>query len=222
MADAREEHVWTKHAIDDHPYIEPYESAVYLEALLDLTEQVNTMIDCGCGSGLWAPIFRNYKYIGIDQNEAMLKIALQHFPSANLVSSNDELKEELLDKYSKTFIMHNFRQSLSSIFGSIKVDLAFCSAVLQHNRESDKVEFINTVRDVLRPKGYWVFTETTFTPTNFNPPFLRFEEGCTDGWSYTRKGWIEFMDKYGFSIIDKFAEDDKLFRANYYLFQKKD
>lgn len=199
MADAREVHVWTEHAERDHTTRQPYEHSSHIDALMAETKNVKTVIDYGCGSGLWRPCFRDYDYIGIDQNEAMIKVAKSRDFSGI--------------KHKTSFMQRNFFRD--GVLDTPVVDLVWTSAVLQHNRhEPDKRETVEHLRSVIRDGGYLLFTENTFTRFNHNPPFLNFEEGCTDGWSFTQQGWIDFIEKIGFKLI----KNDPF---NYYLFQKK-
>ena len=233
MADAREEHVWTRHAKDDHFRIEPYTKNANIEHLMSKMDfKPETVMDVGCGSGLWRPVFKDVIYVGVEQNDTMLDAAVKHYPKcmcykdpkipgvADSVMSRSEYKDTF-------FVKYNARERFVDLFKFVEMpgytgqmmmpqfftpSLVFFSAVLQHNRESDKVEIFNNLKDFIVPGKYLMFTENTFTPTNFNPPFLRFEEGQTDGWSYTQKGWIDFVSKFGFEIIENEPFNFYLFR----------
>jgi len=205
MADAREQGVWSEHARLDHTKAEPYTYSKEIDSLLENTypNGIKLVMDVGCGSGLWRRIFSEYDYVGVDQNEDMINLAL---------------KRNFIDIPKSTrFLIGNARK-LSDVWIRCKQkpDLIFCSAVLQHNRhEPDKREVVEEINRTLRPHGYFLFTENTFAPHNFNPPFNRFQEGQTDGWSFTQKGWEDFMNLCGFTLI----KNDPF---NFYLFQKED
>lgn len=202
MADAREQSVWSNHAIKDHTNKEPYEFSDNIDYLLGYTENVKTVIDIGCGSGLWRPCFKQFDYVGVDQNPHMIDIAKgRMFPSIGRKT------EFMLGNAMDSNVLERIKDK------GIDLDLVWFSAVLQHNREIDKIVIMNNLHDFIDKGEYLMFTENTFTPTNYNPPFLRFEEGQTDGWSYTQKGWINFIEQYGFKKI-------KNEPANFYLFRK--
>ena len=201
MADGREQEVWSIHALDDHTHIEPYHAHVgSIKELLKEIKETNIVWDMGCGSGLWRPIFKDFDYYGVDQNKEMIKIA-------------DERDFSYINKVTE-FCLSNLRTLNEDAKKLPKPDLIWFSAVLQHNRhEPDKREILETVAKLLSKGKYLMFTETTFTLTNFHPPFTKFEEGCTDNYSFTSKGWIEYVEKFGFKIL--INEPD-----NYYLFEK--
>ena len=227
MADAREEHVWTEHALKDHVNIEPYKECKAIDNLLKIMEITpKIVVDMGCGSGLWRPIFKDMNYIGVDQNEAMISVASRHYPRAMIyqvpnvpgVASDIQFFRSTKDTF---FIRYNLRDNMESLFEIqyssfsklLDIDLIWFSAVLQHNRESDKDEIMSNVRKLLQPGKYLMFTETVFTPSNLPPQYLTFKEGMTDGWSYTRLGWNKYISKFGFELIvnDPF---------NYFLFRR--
>lgn len=199
MADARDKNVWSRHAIEDHSVATPYEKSELVENLLSLTKGVKTVWDLGCGSGLWRPIFRDYDYVGIDQNQDMINVGLS--------------REYNINKKTQ-FTLHNLREDFNSLKVT-KPDLIWLSAVLQHNRhEPDKREVLENISNILDSGKYLMFTENTFTQFNHNPPFLTFYEGCTDGWSFTQKGWKEYIEDFGFKLLNNDT-------FNFYLFKKK-
>lgn len=199
MADGRDSGVWSEHARRDHTKIDAYVGSHLVDNLLKLTKNVNTVWDLGCGSGLWRPVFKNYNYVGIDQNTDMLDVAVKRDFS-------------YIEKTTQ-FIQSNLRTPFN--LKAQKPDLVWFSAVLQHNRhEPDKREILENISSLLTKGKYLMFTENTFTPLNYNPPFLSFFEGCTDGWSFTQKGWIDYIEEFGFKIIENNP-------FNFYLFIKK-
>lgn len=200
MADGREQGVWSEHALRDHAKQKPYTHAGALTNLLKLTDKVKTVWDLGCGSGLWRPIFKDYSYVGVDQNTEMLSVA----------NSRDfkDIKKPTM------FVQSNLRNFSEEVLALKKPDLIWLSAVLQHNRhDPDKTEILKNIAKVLSKGKYLMFTENTFTEKNYNPPFLRFEEGCSDGWSFTQKGWKEYIEKFGFKLVENYP-------FNFYLFEK--
>ena len=215
MADAREEHVWSEHALRDHTNLTPYVGCTYIDDLLKLTKGVKLVMDLGCGSGLWRPVFNKFKYIGLDQNKDMINVAKQHYPEAYVC--HDPNATWLNDWLGDTaFAQYNGRQILTNIFDKGHIpDLVWCSAVLQHNRESDKDEIIKNVYNLLTPGKYWMFTECTFDLAENNYKHVNnvYSEDMTDGWSYTSKGWERFMNDRGFKLVG-------MARFNYYLWER--
>ena len=219
MADAREEHVWTEHAVRDHTKIKPYEYCVEIDHFITkMDRKPKIVVDMGCGSGLWRPTFKDVHYIGIDQNQAMIDVAVRHYPDclAYQIPDVPGVMTKIVDGYwnykDTFFIRHNLRSGLDKVFEiqgkgdpvpwTLDIDFVWFSAVLQHNRESDKTEIMEQVAKILAPGKYLMFTETTFTPGNLPPGHVSFVEGMSDGWSYTRKGWIDYISKFGFKIIE--------------------
>ena len=235
MADAREESVWTKHAIEDHTKIKPYTHCVEIDNLISkMDSKPEIVTDLGCGSGLWRPIFKDMKYIGVDQNEAMIDTALRHFPNCMCYQNPEvpgvmtEIMNQFWDFKDTFFIRRNLRFDLDKVFEVdgrlnarsgeeeswiLDVDVVWFSAVIQHNRRSDQEQLMDQVSKILNKGRYLMFTETTFTPDNLPPSHLRFEEGMTDGWSYTRKGWKDFIEPFGFELIENEP-------FNYFLFRR--
>lgn len=216
MADAREQAVWTEHANKDHIEAIPYTEDPQINKLFEHLKDIKTVVDIGCGSGLWRNIFKDYCYIGIDQNEAMLKAARIHFPEAHFCWDIDQVHSSKWNGFDTMFILHNARDSFNQLFQYLpQPDLVWCSAVLQHNRHlPDKDEFVRNVHSLLKPNTYWMFTEVTFSleADNYHHVFKEYKEDMTDGNSFTRTGWIDFMQSRGFEIVDTARHDYYLFR----------
>ena len=184
MADAKDEGCWTNHA-KEHEIIKEYaitEDAPLRKMVLSL-EGVKTVVDLGCGSGLIRHLFDGYNYIGVDQNEAMIAVARKRFP-------ND------------TFHVCNGRKL--EVLGDASVDLFFTSAVLQHNLHNEKTEVVKEIVRVLRPGGYYLATENTFREDNYGTVFPRtlYADDLTDGYSFTPKGWENYMAPLGLRMIE--------------------
>jgi len=77
-------------------------------------------------------------------------------------------------------------------------DLAFVNmfnlihtcAVLQHSKHERKQEILKRFYTALKPLGYYLCTENTFP-----------EGKESDGYSFTEKGWIDFMATNGFNHL---------------------
>ena len=199
-ADARDEKVWTNHA-EEHRTEAPHGSnkktvPVVRQWLLDRVPLGSLVVDFGCGSGLWMPIFEGYNYYGLDQNAKMIQVAHERYP----------------DK------VNRFKQiSWNELpYEDNSVDVIFTSAVIQHNTHPDKEKVIREFYRVLKPGGYYVCTENTFRPDNYQTTFgsnTEFREDLNDGYSFTFSGWKKFMSLFGFKAI--FTQE-----PSEYLYQK--
>lgn len=186
MADSREEHVWTKHSIEQwdenktgHEFSE---EDLFRVKLLSL-ENVKSVVDVGCGGALWRKLFNGFDYTGCDQNESMIEHARKRFPNTPFVVSEGE----------------------SLPFADSSVDMVWTSAVLQHNRHERKSAVVKEFKRILRPGGYYFCTEDTLREDNFHHAFTApgatFHDGLDSGYSFTKVGWDKYMTGFGFKMI---------------------
>lgn len=204
MADARDVHVWDKHALEDHQTAKPYPRAEAIEAMLELTENIKLVVDMGCGSGLWRLCFKDFDYIGLDQSPEMIKTA---HTRGNYGLTKDT-------RFRQTNLRNKPLAQILETSGGKYPDLIWFSAVLQHNRhEPDKREILENVAQALKPGKYLMFTENTFCEENPMIPGTSFVEGKNDGNSYTRNQWKEVVESHGFKLLMNEP-------FNFYLFQK--
>lgn len=198
MADARDELVWTIHSEQHkaetlHKVTEDIFLRKKLCEILDPTMK-NVIVDFGCGSGLWRNLFKDYVYIGVDQNAGMIDVA----KSRNLQDATFQQIE-----WNKLPFLDE------------KVDLIFTSAVIQHNRHHDKIPVLKEFHRVLRPGGYYLCTENTFRSDNYNISFKDHKsltDQMTDGYSFTPNGWKDFMTSYGFEQVEYSYPSEYLYR----------
>lgn len=203
MADAREQHVWTNHAAEQAPET-PYEKSEVVEELLKLAKikTGTTVVDLGCGSGLWRRVFKKYNYIGIDQNTAMIQVA----------EGRDFTDIKKTTKFGEGNLRHlTMVPAVKKLKG--KIDLVWSSAVIQHNLHADKDEIMKEIYEMLSPNGFYMCTENTFTPDNYAHVFSEYKEDMSDGYSFTRKGWTQYFEKHGFAVLNEGP-------FNFYLIQK--
>ncbi len=186
MADGRDEKVWTFHA-GEHKNIwkahDVPEDAV-LRVMLKQANPKGPCLDYGCGSGLWKNLFKDFDYYGVDQNEAMIKVAKERWPDQ-----------------ADRFIQVNW---FGSHIDSGSVDLIFTSAVIQHNKHQDKDYMLKEFNRMLKPGGHYLMTECTFRPDNYRvafPGVPNFHDNLDDGYSFTKNGWEQFMGSYGFKLV---------------------
>lgn len=189
MADGREQHVWTQHAREHAEIKEAHKvSEDYcLRQWLKEVDPKGPCVDWGCGSGLWKNLFNGYQYFGVDQNPEMLRVARERWPE---------------DKGS--FIQVDW---YGSTMNAESVDLIFTSAVIQHNLHEQKDKVVQEFRRLLKPGGYYLCTETTFSPSNYShaAPGVPYSEDFSDGYSFTKSGWERYMKRHGFELVH-FAE----------------
>ena len=197
MADARDERVWTYHS-EEHKAekLHAVTEGIFLrrklrECLPDPTGCV--VVDFGCGSGLWRNLFKDYSYIGVDQNAGMINVA----KSRNLEDA--------------TFQQVEWNRLP---FSEGTVDLIFTSAVIQHNKHADKIPVLREFHRVLRPGGFYLCTENTFRLDNYQISFRGqpFTEHLDDGYSFTAPGWEEFMKAQGFEQLEFSSPSEYLYR----------
>jgi len=182
-ADARNEAVWTNHAREheretphrvnhDNPHLVIFKSI----------EGVDKVLDLGCGTALWRHVFAGSDYHGADQNEAMIRGARGRFPE---------------DKF---FVCNGMKLDFDSEY----FDLVFTASVLQHNRHEDKDKVVAEIHRVLRPGGYYWGDENTFREDNFRSTFgpkAVFSDDLQDNYSFTKAGWIKYMESRGFKFV---------------------
>lgn len=98
------------------------------------------VLDVGCGVGMFSYLFSSFDYTGIDQTPSMLKTARERNPDLRLIRGN----------------------ARSLPFPDAQFDLVFTRAVVQHNRGQDKLDVIDEITRVVRPKGYYLFSEADY------------------------------------------------------------
>lgn len=195
MADARDEGVWTRHAEEHKTHnlhaIQPQTKLRLM--LLKAAPKGGKVIDFGCGSGLWSPMFEDYEYTGLDQNANMISVAN---------SRNTGLKFQQIE-WNKIPLEDS------------SVDVIFTSAVLQHNKHDQKLPVLREFYRVLKPGGIYLATENTFRPDNCHVSFKGrpFDNEMDDGYSFTAKGWTLFMDREGFALNEYSAPSEYIWRS---------
>ncbi len=94
------------------------------------------------------------------------------------------------------------RLKFSNILENKWSDVVFTAGVLQHNvNHPDKGTCMLLISTNLKPGGYYFCTENTLpdgTPT--------------DGYSFDRSGWINFVESYRFKLIETASHDRYLFQ----------
>ena len=188
MADARDEMVWTNHAVEQwETNREPHQindDSILRSWLLGIKGEVNKVLDYGCGGGLWWNLFEGFDYYGYDQNENMIAHARKRFPA---------------DAY--RFVSSRWE---NPPFSESEFDLIFTSAVLQHNRHVDKEKVMPELVRIIRPGGYLMCTENTFREDNYRTTFPRepeWHENLDDGYSFTKSGWEKYMARFGLKLV---------------------
>lgn len=199
MADGREQEVWSKHAAE-HRAIQPYDSADDQQIrkwLLSYVPENGRVVDYGCGSGLWKNVFRGYSYEGLDQNSEMIKVAQDRYP--------EEAYRFRVTQWDKIPLPDN------------SVDCIFTSSVIQHNTHEHKRRILAEFRRILKPGGFYIMTENTFRPDNFQQhPVLGqepiFRNDMEDNYSFTVQGWCNFLNEAGFRPIEYQKPSEYLFQ----------
>ena len=195
MADTRDQAVWTGHAAQqlEIAAYRPQEGGLpdRLTAALNAEEWMS-VLDFGCGTGLWRAMFPptfNFlkRYIGLDQNEAMIAGAKQRWP----------------DEIDSFILCPGVVDGATMPFEDGRFDVVFTSAVLQHCTDGDKVPVLREIRRVLRRGGRLIMFENTFGW--FNP-------GEEDGRSHSQDAWRGLIEPFGFArtSVDR---DLHVFRA---------
>lgn len=177
MANARQQDVWTAHAAQQMA-VRAYEPEGFpgrLRPVLD-AEPWESVLDFGCGTGLWRNLFRPGRYVGLDQNEAMIVGARQRW-------AGDDAEFVHCPGITDGALMP---------FGDGAFDVIFTSAVLQHNNATDKAALLREFRRVLKTGGRFIMFENTLG--DFNP-------GTEDGFSYAQDGWRAVIEPHGFACV---------------------
>lgn len=179
MADSEEIHVWDKEAdraLSD-PIIE--DLPVTISKWLLYYNISGKVLDLGCNIGKWYKAFakHGFNYTGIDQSARAISHAITRYPNARFICTR----------------IQNFLEE--NIY-----DLAFTSAVLQHNKDDRKDFILGVIRRALKKYGYYIMTENTVNSD-------------VDGYSKTKDSWINFVTARCFSFI---AYDPS---GPYYLFR---
>ena len=97
------------------------------------------ILDLGCGNGRLCEIFpkSEFKYLGIDPSQELIKIAKKRYPDQNF---------QICAPFSLTFSANSF-------------DIIYCLAVLHHiPSEQYRYKFIKQVYNILKKDGVCVFT----------------------------------------------------------------
>lgn len=148
----------------------------WLRGTIKKLPDVSKILDLGCGLGLFVGLFEGFDYTGTDLTPAMLEKAKERNPEMKFVRSSGSALE-------KTFSEKTF-------------DLVFTRAVIQHNLEPEKSAIIQSIRSVLRPKGYYLFHEHQFVLPG-----------------EAKEATEEYMKKFDFILLDYYP-------TSCYLFQK--
>ena len=159
------------------------------------------ILDAGCGIGKHVKAFAKlgYRVVGIDQSKQAV-----HY--AQILNPNTPIFHiRILE------LMNN--PSINS-----SLNLIHTCAVLQHSIHERKREILWVFHQALKPKGYLLCTECTFTPETLkllkeHNPSVEFTDEWTDGYSFSEKGWIKFMAQNGFIHVKTIPP------WPYYLFQ---
>ena len=120
----------------------PPEELRWLRATLKSLPKVDTILDFGCGIGLFVGLFEGFNYTGADLTPLMLQKAEERNPDRKFVRSDG--------------------LSLEKTFSKGAFDLVFTRAVIQHNLEPVKSKIVQNIYNVLRPGGYYLFHEHQF------------------------------------------------------------
>jgi ubiquinone/menaquinone biosynthesis C-methylase UbiE len=152
-------------------------------------------IDVGCGPGYWRNLFEGHHYTGFDQSPGMLELS-KEIPGTKLESVE--------------WVLGNGR-TISDSFPDKKFDMAFTASVLQHNRtDPDKTEIVKEISKILKEGGYLLCTENTFR--EHNCPQSVSNPNYTDGYSFTPKGWEDFMAGLGFELLGYNGKSEYVFK----------
>lgn len=199
MANAREVHVWTEHAGQQlqraaYTFGTAWRGDRFYEVLV--AEPWTTVLDFGSGTGLWRGFFREAnprsKYIGLDQNEAMIAGAKQRW-------AGDDAEWILCPG-----ISDGARIPLED--GSL--DTIFTAAVLQHSCDADKLSILREFRRVLKTGGRYICFENTYGEHNGYPK----DYAGGDGFSHSNEGWRVLIEPFGF-VQEKADQDLYVYRV---------
>ena len=158
-----------------------------------------TAYDFGCGTGLARPGFSGMRYVGIDQNPAMIagfrQRWLERDPQVSVYTS--PLNQ----------ILQNHPHLAQT------GDVGCFLTVLQHNHWETAAEILDQAYGVLRPGAFLFLVEATFNEKHY-PAETRRKYGlpdpidperlaCVDGGAvFTYKGWCHFLRRHGFEVVD--------------------
>jgi SAM-dependent methyltransferase len=128
------------------------------------------LVDLGCGDlALMAPEFRALplgSYVGVDLTEQVLPMARAALQSASFPSR---------------FVcadVTNFIESTDEEF-----DLVHAALVLHHLRDDDKVRFLSTLRERIRPGGVFLWADVFCEPGESRPDYAaRYAERIRRDW----------------------------------------
>jgi len=193
--DEESERAWQK---DNHDVTMP-EAVVTL--LSNILVPCAKILDAGCGIGkhLKALTELGYDVVGIDQSKKAVEHARELNPAA------------------KIFLMRIQDLNVPNSF-----NLIHTSGVLQHSTNERKNLILSQFCMALKPMGYLLCTENTLTPENIHHHYkkegntmkqLTYSEDATDDYSFTEKGWIDFM------ATNRFRHLKTIPPCPYYLYQ---
>lgn len=204
MADGRDTKVWDTHAEECRAAkreLFVFEEKVdnvggwLRDKVVEFLPKGSRCVDVGCGPGYWRNLFEGNHYVGLDQSDGMLSLA------ADIGGNKLESVE---------WVKGNGRKLLESLEED-SFDMAFTASVLQHNRhDPDKTEIVGGIHRLLKDGGYLLCTENTYREDNC--PESVGNPGHTDGYTFTPKGWENFMDAQGFKLLDYNGKSEYVFR----------
>lgn len=123
----------------NHPTI--YHPFVF--ALVPPELQKKTLLDIGCGKGVWGFMIRAQRdlagstFIGIDLNETYLDFAKKHRVYNKLLKTNLKKKLPLLDQ---------------------SVDFIICSEVIEHIKKDEGFHLLDEIERIIKPGGRVIIT----------------------------------------------------------------
>lgn len=187
MADGRDVKVWTNHAHQHRDIKQPHtHHHPKLRGWLEQYKPLGSLVlDLGCGSGLWVPMFSDYDYHGVDQNAEMIKVANERWPDMT-----GKFQQMTWDRIP---------------FEDGSVDVVFTSAVLQHNKHDQKEKVVREICRVLKPDGIYLCTENTFREDNYQiafPKEKKWRPDLQDAYSFTSMGWKKWMQPRGLEQVE--------------------
>lgn len=156
------------------------------------------VVDFGCGTGLLRGIFKDMRYVGIDQNYAML----------------DGIEKRWMGRDDKMVAYESPLPEITNHHPELKGvgDLGIFCTVLQHNHWTTAGEILHQASLVLKPGALLFMFEGTFTEKSYpkevrekydlpDPDPERLE--CADGPAiFTPKGWANILNQNGFDYVE--------------------
>lgn len=193
MANAREKQAWTQYAKELREQSRP---------LIDLSKESDLPYSTGNPKRLSA-LIKN-----LDNVEDVLEIGSGGGHWTPLFEGKNYLGLEQNDTMltlAKFLNFHSFKQgnarNLKFLFKENSFDLVFSSAVLQHNNtEPDKNEILEGINYITKIGGYLLMIENTLLDKE------------TDGLSFSKQGWINYIINFGFTFILHNKPEEYLFR----------